>query len=425
MRRWRKSRSIVPILFAVVVLGLGGEAAAGDGALDQTFSGDGRVITSVQKFSGARDVAIQANGKIVVAGFSTGGGENHFAIVRYTANGGRDASFGGDGEVATDVRGGGGARAVAIQSNDKIVAAGHALVGQHDRFAVVRYKLDGSLDRTFGDDGRVTTAFGANAQAFALAVQRNGKIVVAGTSYGRHDAIALARYRPNGHLDPTFSSDGTLRTHIGSAAEGSDVAIGRNGRIVVAGSARVRDRSRFAVTKYRRDGSLARAFSGNGKITTRFGTDDAADAVVVRPDGKIVVAGSCELPTDNRGYRFALARYRLNGSLDPTFGAGGKVTTTFGDTDANAFALVRLKGGKVVAIGRSGAIGGFWRFALSRYRLDGRRDRTFGKDGRVLTGIANNAIAFGGALQRDGDIVAVGEAFVNGHNRFVGARYVG
>ena len=422
MKGSRIFRAIV-FLWVPAVLAAAQPASARDGVVDTTFGRGGRVTTRVQRFSGARDVALQGHRKTVVAGFSSGGGENHFALVRYTAHGRRDFTFGADGDVSTDVRGG-GARAIAVQPNGRIVAAGHALVGRHDRFAVVRYNTNGSLDRTFGHEGMVTTAIGSNAEAFGIALQHDGRIVVVGTSHGRHDKLAIARYRSNGRLDPTFSRDGVLRTAIGSSASASDVAV-RRGKITVAGEATVSGTAQFVVARYLSGGALDRTFGGNGKVVTKCGTDAGAHTVLVQRNGKIVVAGFCEIRTDRRGYLFGLVRYRRNGSLDPTFGKGGRVTTTFGETDATAFGLVRQTGGKLVAIGRSGAIGGSWRFALSRYRLDGRRDAAFGANGRVVTGIANNAIAFGGAITPSDKILAFGEGFVNGRNRFVGARYLG
>jgi uncharacterized delta-60 repeat protein len=424
MKGSRISRAIVSLAVPAVVLATAQPAAARDSVLDATFGRDGRVTTRVQRFSGARDVALQGHRKIVAAGFSSGGGENHFALVRYTARGRRDFTFGADGDVSTDVRGGGGARAIAVQRNGKIVAAGHALVGRHDRFAVVRYNTDGSVDRTFGHEGMVTTPIGSNAEAFGIALEHDGRIVVVGTSHGRHDKFAIARYRSSGRVDATFSGDGVLRTAIGTAASASDVAV-RHGKITVAGEATVSGTSQFAVTRYLSHGALDRTFDGNGKAVTKFGTDAGAHTLLVQGNGKMVVAGFCEIRTDRRGYLFGLVRYRRNGSLDPTFGKGGRVTTTFGQTDATAFGLVRQAGGKLVAIGRSGAIGGSWRFALSRYRLDGRRDAAFGTNGRAVTGVANNAIAFGGAVTPSDKILAFGEGFVNGRNRFVGARYLG
>jgi uncharacterized delta-60 repeat protein len=424
MNRLHRFWFVAGIVMPVILLVNATAAKAKAGALDTTFSRDGRVSTRIQKFSGAKDVAVQPDGRVVVAGFSTGGGNLHFALVRYTAHGGRDRTFGGDGKVSTDVRGGGGARAVAIQPDGKIVAAGHAVVGHHDRFAVVRYKPNGSLDRTFGQDGRVTTAIGANAEALGMVIQNDAKIVVVGTAGGAHQTFALARYKPSGRLDPTFGGDGTVRTRIGTAGEASDVVLGLGGTIAVAGSTRVNGDPRFAVARYRSTGALDRTFGGDGKVTTWFhGYDDEGTSLVALPDGRITVAGYCELTTDQRGFLFALVRYRRHGALDSSFGKGGKVTTTFGDTDANALALAQQTDGKVVAVGRSGSIGGPWRFALSRYHVNGNLDRTFGGDGRVVTGIASFSIAFGAAIH-DGKIVAVGEAFVSQHhNRFVGARY--
>ena len=384
-----------------------------------SFNGDGRVITRVQTSAGAHDIASQPDGKIVVAGYSWGPGEIHFALVRYTRHGGRDRTFSRDGKVSTAIRDGAAARGVAIQPAGRIVAAGFAIVGHHDRFAVARYKPSGALDRSFRGDGRLTTALGTQAAGTAMALQRDGKIVVVGSS---DQKFAVVRYKPSGRLDRTFSGDGKVRTRIGIVyAEARAVAIAPDGKIVVAGEARINGKSRFAVVRYRPNGSLDRSFGKDGKVTTRFGVDDRASGVVIQPDGKIVVAGST---ADKRfGYRFGLARYQAGGGLDPTFGGDGRVRTSFGDTDANAFD-VALSNGKPIAVGRTGAIGGSFQFALSRYKSNGRRDGTFSADGRVVTRFRHGAIADTVAVQPNGRIVAFGEN-VRRHSKFVGARYMG
>jgi uncharacterized delta-60 repeat protein len=395
------------------------EAMAASGDLDTTFSVDGTTVTPVRDSSGAHDVAVQADGKIVVAGYAWSPREIHFALVRYTAQGSRDLTFGNRGRVVTDMGRGGAARAVAILPSGRILAAGYAAVKNHARFALARYDATGALDQNFGGDGRVTTLFGSEAQGLGMAVQSDGKIVVVGSSDSR---FAVARYTHDGVLDPTFGGDGTVRTSIGSYASASDVVITGGGEIVVAGDAQVNGGSRFAVVRYRANGSLDRRFGGDGIVTTQFGVDDGGRGVILQPDGKIVVAGFTA--GRHRGYRFALARYRAGGSLDLSFGGDGKVITSFGDTDATAFDAT-LQGGKIVVVGRTGEIGGTWGFALGRYQADGRLDPTFGGDGRVATAIGvSGAIAEGVAIQPGGEIVAVGET-VRRRSRFVAARYIG
>jgi uncharacterized delta-60 repeat protein len=232
-----------------------------------------------------------------------------------------DTSFGSTGKVLTVFFDGSAASAVAIQSDGKIVVAGSALV---------RYNADGTLDTTFGDQGKVTTFC-----CGALAIQPDGKIVgagVSGVSPGNVD-FALVRYLPNGTLDTTFSGDGTVTTDFGNGRlDGAwAIVLQPDGKIVVVGASRVEGDSAsedVALARYLPNGSLDATFSGDGKVLTDLGSGegDVATAVALQPDGKIVVAGFT-----HRG-DFALARYLSNGTLDTTFRAMAKSSPTSGVT---------------------------------------------------------------------------------------------
>src|SRR5215208_3588985 len=249
------------------------------------------------------------------------------------AAGSLDPMFSGDGRQTT-VFGPGNSRAeaVAIQPDGKIVAVGTAAGA---RFAVARYSLNGSLDPTFSGDGRHTTDFaGDRAGAYAVATQADGRIVVVGTA-GASGLLpgnfALARYNPNGSLDKSFSGDGKQTTDFGGYDGATGVALQGNGKIVAAGytADRARAAADFALARYNRNGSLDPTFSGDGKQTTRFADgDDQAYGVAIQADGKIVAAGGGSLYSYPSN--FALARYRSNGSLDPTFSGDGRRTTDFG-----------------------------------------------------------------------------------------------
>jgi uncharacterized delta-60 repeat protein len=285
------------------------------GVLDTTFGSGGMVVTEVSGCSGvglcgdeeAFAVAIQADGKIVVAGYYSDLVTPlrwYFAVARYNTNGTLDTTFGaggglfGTGIVRTSIYGEDTARAIAIQTDGKIVVAGEAMniaAGTID-FALVRYTSAGALDTTFDTDGKVTTSFGATSGAFAMVLQpTDGKIVVAGDSNG--DTV-LARYNSNGTLDTNFGGgDGwTLDTTLTARA----VALQADGKIVLAGRAVISGDVRFAVARYNADGSLD---SGYGVVTTDFGTlNDRASAVAIQSDGKIIAAGSS-------GGDFAMARF--------------------------------------------------------------------------------------------------------------------
>jgi len=394
-----------------------GPALAAPGDLDDTFGRGGLVRTPFRDGSRAYGVAVQPDGKVVAAGNV---GFRAFGVSRYDADGRLDPTFGDDGRVRTNFAPGADtATAVAIQPDGKVVAAGFA--GDRARFAVARYNRNGTLDRTFGGDGKVTTDVTPGEDtATAMAIQPDGRIVAAGSAdnLGR---FALARFDPDGSLDPGFGDNGIVTHDLtrGYLDVASAVAIQPDGRIVAAGSAggRQSDMGRFTVVRYDPDGSLDLTFSDNGRVSGEFASH--AYGVALQADGKIVAAGLANLPNcDCTG--FALARYTPDGALDTTFGSRGKAITTFTAGDlAQANAVAIQPDGRIVAAGSADFLDGT--FALSRYTPDGALDPSFGGDGRVTTNLTRavdsaNAVV----IQPDGMIVAAGQA----RNAFGLARFL-
>ena len=233
-----------------------------DGSLDTTFDGDGKVTTSFFGFEDiAYSLAVQAGGKIVVAGSSQDPytGIVHFALARYNADGSLDTTFDGDGKVTTSFFGFEDiAYSLAVQAGGKIVVAGYASVDGSKQFALARYNIDGSLDTNFGTDGKVTTSFsGIDDRAFSVAVQAGAKIVAAGTTldFSGHYQFALARYNANGSLDMSFGGDGKVTTDFFTSSQGNiahAVALQADGKIVAAGLAfnPSDGGTRFALARY-------------------------------------------------------------------------------------------------------------------------------------------------------------------------------
>src|SRR5829696_2570314 len=225
----------------------------------------------------------------------------------------------------------------------------------------------GGLDPTFSGDGKQTTDFGGEPGidvATAVAMQTDGKIVAVGRG-GPEGDFALARYKSNGSLDPTFSGDGKLTTNFGQFSDVAEgVVIQPNGKIVAVGSVGTTGGQDFALARYNPNGALDPTFSGDGKQTTDFGGgSDGASGVALQGDGEIVAAG-CACPDDVNARDFALARYTPNGALDPTFSGDGKQTTDFGASEDRANGVAVQGDGKIVAVGRGGPKGDF---ALARY----------------------------------------------------------
>jgi uncharacterized delta-60 repeat protein len=403
----------------LLFVGVGAHPAQASGSLDLSFGSDGKVITVFGTSNeSANSIAIQSNGKIVVAGSSSNGTNNEFTVTRYNTDGSLDSSFDSDGKVTTTIGSNADAFSVAIQSDGKIVLAGNAIIGGRDEIAVARYNTDGSLDSSFDSDGKVTTTIGEADYATSVAIQSDGKIVVAGSSATGGDSnFALIRFNTDGSLDSSFDP---AVTPIGSANdEAYSVAIQSNGKIVVAGYSDNGAQRVFAVARYNTDGSLDSSFNSDGKVTTAIGSDDLAKSVAIQSDGKIVVAGSSSNGSDND---FALIRYNTDGSLDSSFASDGKVITVFGSSGEFANSVALQSDGKIVVAGSSDN-GAQRVFAVARYSADGSLDSSFDSDGKVTTAIGSGDFAFSVAIQSDGKIVVVGSSNNGSDDDFAILRY--
>jgi uncharacterized delta-60 repeat protein len=388
-----------------------------DGSLDTEFNGNGIVTTSIGTIEDkAHAVALLPNGKIVVAGSSfDSASERDFAIARYEANGTLDSSFGPPGRVTTSFRNKADtATGVAIQSDGKIVAVGSSHNGDYKDFAVSRYNPNGELDTTFGSGGEVITSVNTqDDEATKVAIQPDGKIVVVG--YSGKNQIALVRYNSNGSLDTSFDSDGKVAITVAlGVSVANDLVIQPDGKIVVAGSAFVTSNVDFALVRFNPNGSLDTTFDSDGIVTTPV-TDrgDYANSVALQPDGKLLVAGGVEATASYR--TFGLVRYMSDGSLDTTFGNGGKILTPIGDGNAEATAIALQTDGKIVATGYTSS---YSDFATVRYNEDGTLDQMFDVDGIVTTTVNENSseCAFDVLIQNNGKIVIAGRTVFPGSN---------
>lgn len=375
-----------------------------DGSLDPSFDGDGKRADDFGNFAAtARGVITQPDGKIIVAGDT-----DDFALMRYHPNGSLDLSFAGDGKVTTNIDGNDFGSAVALQPDGRIVVAGKS----ENKFAVARYNADGSLDPAFSG-GTVTTTIGAASGATAVALQADGKIVVAGASgpsNGTNEDFAVARYLPNGMPDLTFGSGGQVVTGIGNENDqATALKLQLDGKILVSGNAMIGATRQIAVVRFNSNGSLDGSFGSFGVVATDFGADQGlAFAMALEPNGRIVVAGST-LDANNI-YRFALVRYLANGSLDSSFDGDGRVITPIGLVIDLATAVVIQPDGKILAAGQ-GFFNSDFLFTAVRYDPNGALDGSFGSGGKVIVDVssgADNVTAL--ALDSSGRAVLAGQA---------------
>jgi len=420
-------------LFTIIsALTLTNLSNAQSGSLDLTFDTDGIVTTSISFNSPNTDqanaIAIQSDGKILVAGYSFfSANNNDFSVVRYNADGSLDNTFDSDGKVTTTFGVGTNdqATAIAIQSDGKILVAGYSNQGGNFDFAVVRYNANGSLDNTFDTDGKVTTVIGADHDYVrGIAIQSDGKIVVVGDYYVgiNNDDIALVRYNANGSLDNTFDSDGKVTTIMGSDLDGAkSIELQSDGKIVVGGFSVVGGNQDFAVLRFNANGSLDLTFDTDGMAITPIGTgDDSGNSIAIQSDGKILLVGESAVGSNEN---FGAIRYNTNGSLDLTFDTDGKVTTAFGSANDKANSVALLSDGKIVMVGNSNN-GSNNDFAVARYNSNGSLDLSFDTDGKVTTAIGAGAdVATSGAIQSDNKIVVAGYSHNGSNNDFAVVRY--
>ena len=413
-------------IFIGVMLFINTLSHAQPGSLDGDFDADGKVTTA--KGSG-KAVAIQPDGKIIVAGFSEIDRDLDFAIVRYHIDGTLDNSFGVDGIATLDSGNKNDVvSSVVIQPDGKILVAGVEGSGSNSadvNFAIARYNTDGVLDISFSVDGIVTTDFaGEYDEAYEVLVQSDGKIVAVGISIMNSEAhFAVVRYNTDGTLDHTFGVAGKVTTTKGSCKA---VAIQPDGKIIVAGSSNNETDSDFTVLRYNTDGSLDNSFSVDGIVTTDFESgNDQGLSVVLQPDGRIVVAGRSEKIRFSSEYEFALVRYNTDGTLDNNFSVDGKVKTDIGvNFSDEAESVVLQPDGKILVAGTAGMEDNNLKykgaFAVVRYNSDGTLDNTFGPGGKVTTLFGASARGMGCAIQPNGRIVVAGYAA----NNFAVARYL-
>jgi uncharacterized delta-60 repeat protein len=406
------------------------------GYLDPTFgpNHDGTVFTD---FHGNNDVAycstFQADGKIVVVGSAVGDATVNcdVAVARYTANGTLDPTFGSGGTVWIEwPLEHAEARAVAVQPDGKIVVAGFFGADSKYEFLLLRCNSNGSPDTSFGNNGIVRTqifgGYNDDERIASLALQTDGRIVVAGQAGG---GFELARYNTDGSLDTSFGPDhkGTVHTFVGNYASAAyAVAIQADGKILAAGQDRTYAKQNgFALVRYNQDGSVDNSFgpNHNGTVVTNFANDVDAAYSLVLTGNKILAAGECGQPQGGQ-QDFAAARYNLDGSLDPSFGVNhdGKVTIDFGcNANANSVA-VQSNGDLVLAGWANNGSGG--EFALARLLPNGSLDTTIGSAGLITTALTLGDDGINHVLlQTDGKIVAAGHGGPTDNEDFALARY--
>ncbi len=414
-RLTRAARFIgIPVTLGLAVFFTPFVARAAAGDLDAGFAGDGvQTLPFNASYAYADEVALQPDRKLVVLGtaHSSVGIVSDFALVRLLRNGELDTSFGDEGRVTTDFAGlFDEGLALALQADGKIVAAGSS-TGQA---SIARYLPDGSLDLSFDHDGRVLIDLADEVRARDLAIQDDGRILVA---LDDSQTFSVARLRKNGALDKSFGLRGIASEDFspGSTDWTRTVALDGTGGILLGGSVYPGGTTQddWGLARFDSRGALDQAFGDGGLTTTDFANSgpDLLEDLAVQADGMIVATGqsSVEPGTADQSSDVTVARYDANGVLDPDFGTDGWVRT-----DLGSFFDV----GRSVALGTDGTIAvasdvygdGNIQAAAVRYTTEGLPDATFGGgDGVAIVDTPSTSDqAFGVAVQPNGRVVIAG-----------------
>lgn len=385
------------------------------GQLDTSFAGDGTIMTFIPPILDppgyntdiAEAVAIDSDGRILVAGSRT---ERRFALERYNADGTLDTTFGTDGLATLPAPYDAEAACLVVQPDGRIVVGG----GLNSLYALARFMPDGSLDPDFGQGGIVQPSRPLGPAA-GIALLPDGRIVLGGGGAGY--SLKLSRYEPNGLQDVAFGTNGVVDTGL-SASGIIRMTQQADGRFVFVfwGDGVFVDKG-VTLARFDSDGSSDAGFGSGGIVYVPLLGED----VVAQPDGKIVVGGASYRIF--KGYvpelevlDFEVARLNPDGSLDADFGRKGIVTTSFNGRPSVIQSLALDAQGRLVAAGATLPHSGTSDFALARYEPDGTIDKSFGKSGRTtadVDGLGLGESAHAIAVQPDGRLVVVGSVTID------------
>lgn len=382
-----------------------------NGSPDTTFGSGGKTVvdfgSALTNVSG-KGLVIQADGRIVelVSGTTSSGSTTTpvYGLARVTSAGALDPSFGNGGTVVSTI-GSVAPAGLRLEGDGKILVAAN---GDH-QFVLARYTADGAVDNSFGSGGvALRTLPGPDGRVVDLTLEA-GKPVLVGTVQppGAYHDVALARYDLDGTPDASYGTGGLVLTELQGLTNdtATALAVQGDGKILEVGN----NGLDFALARYTADGSLDTTFGG-GTVTTDFGdTPDQATRVALQDDGKVLVAGTSAASPGV--VVFALARYNPDGSIDVSFGTGGKTTLSFQNGVDTVAGVLPLPGGQILVGGSSAAPNSTHTdLVLARLQPNGMLDASFGTSGKVISHTPFSITAAALALQADGKVLVAGTA---------------
>jgi uncharacterized delta-60 repeat protein/gliding motility-associated-like protein len=400
-------KSILLAFFFLLCISVRGQ----DGTRDNSFGTNGVAQTALVSTGASTNspgdltkIITQPDGKILQVGYKSSSTGDDFIVIRYLKDGSLDMPFGVEGGWrATNINGDDRAHSVALQSDGKIIVVGESFFNGKNIGALIRYTTTGALDPSFGTNGILRSDLFTGASGInSVAIQPDGKIVVAGFAYnGSNNDFFIARYLSNGTLDAGFGTGGKTVSDLQNGDIATDVKILADGRILLAGTANTGVTSnRFALALYSANGQLDASFNGTGKLVSAV--SGQGRSVAVTNDGRIYLTGLS-------GGAFTIVSYLLTGALNSTFGGTGLVQSNLGGVSNSRSVMVQCDGKVVVG----GDIGGT-NYAVARYLATGAPDVSFNGNGRISTntGNGNRDNGFSGLAFQDGKILMGGISFV-------------
>jgi uncharacterized delta-60 repeat protein len=398
---------VVEFTFAVVI-----NRRLANGSIDSSYGKNG---FSVPVNMNQPSAAIQSDGKLVVVG-ETSQVNSEFITARFTTSGTLDASFGNSGITITNAGSENDAlTAVAIQSDNKIIAGGESYRNGISQFALIRYNTNGTADPSYGNNGLVITNFGNSCNINALVLQPGNKVVAVGNyNDGTNGDFAIARYLINGSLDTSFNGSGEVTSNFGNSDNAISVALQTNGKILVGGYyTNQQYNSHFEIARYNANGSIDSSFNGTGVAGTNFGsTEEIFASLAVQSNGKIIAGGY--IYTTNGFDDLALARFNVSGGIDSSFGLYGQVLDSIGNGNYNFLNCLTLESNGQILSGGYTQTSNSILFTLSRFNTNGSLDNSFGTSGNVQGFYPGNAIYYDGMMVQSDEKIVVNGYTSNG-----------
>lgn len=339
------------------------------------FEGSAIVPFGSGKNEDAKSVLLLGDGRFVIGGEGNAGTYAQHGLVRFLANGSIDATFGNGGKVAIDFGRLSHLHGIAKQTDGKLVVIGDSYSGANTgRVAMARLNVNGSLDTSFGAGGKVEASYGESSNGHAAVIGADGRITIGGyvenATNGLASACFVARFTTSGQADTTFGSGGSNVATLGTGTTNycHQLVMQTDGKVVIAGGTLRNHIGDFVMARYTTTGAFDSSFGSGGVVSTEFGgrvpsSSEEASAIVLQPDGKLMLGGYTE-------GKFAVARYTTAGALDTSFGTGGKTSFAFGtgvDDQIKSIALQPDR--KIVAVGYTRA-GANYQLAVARLLND-------------------------------------------------------